>query len=1107
MKSTAYLLLFVLSLCSKGFAQEKMKLVIPRGHSGAVGELLITKNGQYMLSGGGTSINLYDLKQNKLLKSFELTSEALQFNKVQTKVLITTNTAVHVLQLSDLSLRTIKVEDADMGIFAEDENYIYTAGRKGPFKINLNTAEKAMLFKTAFLELKNVQLAKTGKTVFFGGENMLYAYDIASKVVTNFPVNFLREVLPNGVVFSLGRTGAIGASGTITKIAFYNPTTMQEIMSSNVSSFSFGNYYNKHFWSFDEKKNQLFVAGEEEMIVCDFNTTAINILPKFSIKYVASIATTSNPDIYYLGYGSLNTFLGVQKYSISQNKLLGGLAENIVAPLQLYPAKHNNGFVAATQVDEKIKYFQVSSSAQKVAVHSWGSNDIYRTISNVKKDVNEDASISPDGKWLVAANNYRDILLSDADNPSQTNYLKTIGANYQQHQSIAFTRDSRTMAVFGQNEIQLIDVLSKRNVKTIAVNGTYINTNPQVGDINADGSVLFTTYDVSNTGKHHVTAISSVSGLPLWDKEFDGNISFLKLGEIENNLFVGYKSFTGNTVPVLATLNPQSGDIINTVNFPSRLADVVAMNTKNTMLCTISGQFGDRESIVWDIKTNTKIMSIAENPYLMQFLKNDSLLITSTSDGIKLYDVFSKKELATIIMYANSDEYIIITPDGLFDGTEKAINAMYFVKNKEVIPLISFFETYYTPNLLARILSGQSLPVVQNINELNIRPTIKMLYAEKTRNLGVEDDVATYQNTNGVAIITVSATAPTDKVEEIRLFHNGKIVNLATRGLFVTDETSSAETKKYTINLLPGNNVFKALAINSQRTESKPDEMVVVYANNNNTPTPVSPVVINNSVVDAIDKNATLHLMVVGIDKYQNKTMQLNYAMADARAFKLAIEKVAATVISNIKTYLVYDEEANKAGITGAFSNVQKNAQPQDVFVFYYAGHGVISEKNKEFYLVPNDVTDLKNADAALQQNGIASKLLQQYAIDIPAQKQLFILDACQSAGAFEQLVATDAGQQKNIANVARSTGTHWIAASGSQQFANEFSALGHGAFTYVLLQALNGEAANNKMITVNGLKYFLQVQVPALMKKYNGDAQLPSSYGFGNDFPVEIVK
>ena len=96
---------------------------------------------------------------------------------------------------------------------------------------------------------------------------------------------------------------------------------------------------------------------------------------------------------------------------------------------------------------------------------------------------------------------------------------------------------------------------------------------------------------------------------------------------------------------------------------------------------------------------------------------------------------------------------------------------------------------------------------------------------------------------------------------------------------------------------------------------------------------------------------------------------------------------------------------------------------------------------------------------------------------------------------------------QKSIAIVARTTGTHWIAASGAQQFANEFSQLGHGAFTYVLLEALKGSAATDKMITVNGLKDYLQLGVPELMKKYSGTLQYPASYGFGNDFPVEKLQ
>ena len=44
-------------------------------------------------------------------------------------------------------------------------------------------------------------------------------------------------------------------------------------------------------------------------------------------------------------------------------------------------------------------------------------------------------------------------------------------------------------------------------------------------------------------------------------------------------------------------------------------------------------------------------------------------------------------------------------------------------------------------------------------------------------------------------------------------------------------------------------------------------------------------------------------------------------------------------------------------------------------------------------------------------------------------------------------------------------------------------------------------------MITVNGMKNFLQIQVPALIKKYNGMEQYPASYGFGKDFSVEMIK
>jgi|GEM_PF-1975644 len=498
-----------------------------------------------------------------------------------------------------------------------------------------------------------------------------------------------------------------------------------------------------------------------------------------------------------------------------------------------------------------------------------------------------------------------------------------------------------------------------------------------------------------------------------------------------------------------------------------------------------------------------------DNSYFLKatFSADAKVMFTPTTQkGVQVWDVRTGKLLGTYYLVEKSGEYVFVSPEGLFDGSVEGMKELYFVKNNKPIPLEKLYERYFTPDLLRRKINGEqfSPPDVAGLLDA---PTVSIAYAAVQRNLEVADDRSVFQNTTGAAEITVTARAAESTIDEIRLFHNGKIVTLVTRNLIVADDQSGTAVKKYTLPLLPGSNTIRAVALNAQRTESDPDEITVLYqsgANNSNEPKPVNK---RNAAVAMIDKNATMYLVVVGINAYKNTGMSLNYALADATAFKEEVERDAKTVISNIKTYFITDHAADKAGITNAINEVQQKAKPQDVFMFYYAGHGVIANGNKEFYLVPNDVADLKNVDEVLKTNGIAAKELQKFAIDIQAQKQLFILDACQSAGAFAEMLSADGNQQKNIALVARSTGTHWMAASGAQQFANEFSTLGHGAFTYVLLQALKGAAANDKMITVDGLKDYMQTGVPELMKKYNGSQQTPASYGFGNDFPVELLK
>jgi WD40 repeat protein len=767
----------------------------------------------------------------------------------------------------------------------------------------------------------------------------------------------------------------------------------------------------------------------------------------------------------------ISKIFGLTKWVVEFQKIVAPLNQLFIDQGQKIMSWNlESGALQKTLMQNRIKGIEINKNATKFYDY-WAEIDSKTGINKDfmyqgRVDGVNDLSLSADNKLLLHTGRYENRAL---ENPYGVNHDKLIVADVAT-KKILWRKNEINTAKFSNTSAMLATV------------------NNYLGPFNTIN--LLESY----TGKLIRTLTFA--------KKFDGCFDF---SFSPTDKYISFKTASTHVIVEVSTgkliefdKNLPNGKYITRYTFMP--------NEKYVVLSDYDGDLYFYDILQQKLDLNKTFKAAVKGASSLSITKDNNYLFTTGDESnVKLWDLRTNELLATLYSFPNTADWAVITPNGQFDASTNAQKEIYFVKDINVFPLETLYEKYFTPKLLTRLLAGERfLPIDADFDNLNKAPIVKISYEQKTRNLTVEDDKPTYINTTGLAEITVNAIAENDKVDEIRLFHNGKAINLTTRGLFVTDNTTGTDSKKYTLNLLPGQNTIRAIALNSQRTESKPDVIVVNYQSNNGA---ISNNAVETGIVDKVEKDATLHLVVVGINKYQNEKLSLNYAIADATAFKIEIEKDAKTVLSKTKTYFVTDNLADKKGITDALTEVQKSAKPQDVFVFYYAGHGVISEKNKEFYLVPTDITDLKNVDEMLLQKGIPSKLLQNYAVDIQAQKQVFILDACQSAGAFEKLMTADANQQKSLAVVARSTGTHWIAASGAQQFANEFSQLGHGAFTYVLLQALKGEAANNKMITINGLKNFLQLQVPALMKKYNGSAQYPASYGFGNDFPVEVLK
>ena len=296
----------------------------------------------------------------------------------------------------------------------------------------------------------------------------------------------------------------------------------------------------------------------------------------------------------------------------------------------------------------------------------------------------------------------------------------------------------------------------------------------------------------------------------------------------------------------------------------------------------------------------------------------------------------------------------------------------------------------------------------------------------------------------------------------------------------------------FTVSLVNGINTLRATAFSRDRTEAHPFEV--------------------NIEVEIAEATADLHIVAVGINSYKNPQYKLNCSVPDAQAVIACLSERGDRIFRNIQIQTVLDEAATRSGIEAALKQVQQEARPEDVFVFYYAGHGVMSEgipgHPADFYLVSTDVTQLYGGDAILAEMAVSSLRLRYMCQWIRARKQLLILDACQSGAMVKKLAVRGMAEEKAIAQLARSAGVVVLASAESEQPASEAKELGHGLFTYTLLQGMEGKADGSPKdgkVTVNELSGYVQDQIPELTKRYRGEPQYPMVYVYGQDFPLVI--
>ena len=352
-------------------------------------------------------------------------------------------------------------------------------------------------------------------------------------------------------------------------------------------------------------------------------------------------------------------------------------------------------------------------------------------------------------------------------------------------------------------------------------------------------------------------------------------------------------------------------------------------------------------------------------------------------------------------------------------------------------------------------------------------------------------------------------------IGEVRLFHNGKLIQ--SDGYY--REAAKSTVEKTELASLDSKTIYKDMRSVSVKGrvdsgivsgKSKGDtfaacqeidaipgenEVSVTAFNGSNTVQGYMKTINFTSRVKSEDPH--LYILAVGIDQYRDKSVNLKYAVKDAKDLEEKIKAQSATLYKheNIHYSLLTDQEATKTNITGSINELAKNIKPQDSFILFVAGHGVLLQN--QYYMLTHNF----NGEVS-ESNMISSNEIVEMSKKIKSLSQLFIFDTCH-AGGVDTIVRGLYDARMSV--LAKKMGLHIYASASDKQSAMD-GYKGNGLFTYTLLDGLNNnkEADKNKdgKVSIVGLGEYSQKMTTNISKEI-GHEQTPLIINFGKDSPI----
>ncbi len=311
-----------------------------------------------------------------------------------------------------------------------------------------------------------------------------------------------------------------------------------------------------------------------------------------------------------------------------------------------------------------------------------------------------------------------------------------------------------------------------------------------------------------------------------------------------------------------------------------------------------------------------------------------------------------------------------------------------------------------------------------------------------------------------------------------------KLIRLQVNGVQIAEHQPASGpgfkpgTLKFPVPLAKGRNTIRVVAVNQDNLET-PAEIMVTHDGEG-----------------ALDKRGTLYILAIGVDKYPQLgrsclaldgstkiACDLRVAGADARSFAETMKARLGPLHDRVESLVLVNGgrrgEPTQDNILDALGMLRK-ATENDTVVMFVSGHGMNEGLVYNFL-----ATEAAWGAGGLRISTVVPWTQFQQALAGAKGRRILFLDTCHAGNRYDDRLFGETYQ----ANIIVYAAARW------DQEALERADLGHGLFTYAIVEGVKGKAKNPAgEVRTEGLRDYLKDRVSELARAMKRQ-QMPQYY------------